>query len=153
MQQIKELANETPVAKAIFKALSDRQRQRSRTDISRLFRAIRASDMPQLDEKQFLEVFKKLHSAGMGSLIIGRKNNPDRFAWKYSLKDMMNNDIEPAPVSKPKKHIKRRTKRTHTVQATTQSSPVISINIQLPVGTPQTEVDAWLGLIKDLKPK
>lgn len=157
MQQIKELANETPISKAVFKALADKQRQRSRTDISRLYRAIKAAEMPHLDEKQFLEVFKKLQLAGVGSLIIGRKNNPNRFAWNYNLKDIgkaaKNGNVELTPVDKQVKHVKRRVRASQTTARTIQANPIISINIQLPAGTPQTEIDAWLGLLKDLKPK
>lgn len=81
-----ELQN-NPVAKLVFDVLAERQRHRQRTDLNNLFRAMRR-DNPDLSEKEYLEVFKTLQANGAGSLIIGRRGNPNRFIWKYNLKDL-----------------------------------------------------------------
>lgn len=81
-----ELQN-NPVAKLVFDVLAERQRHRQRTDLNNLFRAMRR-DNPDLSEREYLEVFKTLQMNGAGSLIIGRRGNPNRFIWKYNLKDL-----------------------------------------------------------------
>lgn len=76
-----------PTTKLVFDILAERQRSRARTDIKNLFRqALKAE--PKLDYQDFLSVFKNLDAANFGKLIIGRRRNPDRFAWSYDLKDV-----------------------------------------------------------------
>jgi hypothetical protein len=107
------IANETPTSKAIFKALAERQRFRRRTDLNRLHKTLG----DQITEEEFLSTFKKLQEAGIGSLIIGRKNNPNRFAWNYNLKSVANAalsvdgwELEPLPM-KPRKRRVTKNKR------------------------------------------
>ena len=73
------------VSELVFNVLSERNRHRSRTDLKNLYRSIKKME-PDIDEEQFMAVFKGLAAAGAGSLIIGRRGNPNRFIWKYNLK-------------------------------------------------------------------
>jgi hypothetical protein len=36
--------------------------------------------------EEFVDTFKAMEKAGLGSLVYGRGNNPNRFIWNYSLK-------------------------------------------------------------------
>jgi hypothetical protein len=75
------------VTDLVMGILSERQRHRQRTDLKNLYRGAKRVE-PKIDEDQFMEVFKKLAASGAGSLIIGRRGNPNRFIWKYNLKDI-----------------------------------------------------------------
>lgn len=78
-----------PETKLVFDILAERQRSRAKTDIKNLFRqALQRTPKQELNYDAFLDVFRDLQASGAGSLIIGRRRNPDRFAWKYSLKDL-----------------------------------------------------------------
>lgn len=78
-----------PTAKLVFDILAERNRHRQRTDIKNLFRMAQKIEN-KLDYPSFLEVFKKLQANDVGSLIIGRRGNPDRFVWNYNLKAFAN---------------------------------------------------------------
>lgn len=71
----------------VLNALGNRQRMRTQTDLNQFFKGI-LREHSGLDEKEFLAVFRKLQEQGAGALIIGRKNNPNRFIWNYNLKEV-----------------------------------------------------------------
>lgn len=79
--------NATTTSKLIFDVLAERQRHRQRTDLNNLFRIMQRAE-PNVEYKAFMEVFQKLDTNGMGRLVKGRGRNPDRFIWKYNLKDL-----------------------------------------------------------------
>lgn len=84
---IETVANSSDISKMVFKALSDKQRARRATDLTHLFKVVIKMDQ-SVPERDFLAVFKQLQDAKVGSLIIGRKNNHNRFLWNYNLKDV-----------------------------------------------------------------
>lgn len=159
------------VSGLVYKVLGARQRVRQQTDLTQLYKDIRRMDKT-VDEKDFLNTFKDLESKGVGSLIIGRRGNPNRFIWKYNLKDVATrlnknksiDDLKPLEetnhrlvqfVGKPKKvsvvkpkELKRAiTRQPKTVMV---AKPSLQIVINIPEGTPQTEVQAYIDLAKDL---
>jgi hypothetical protein len=84
---IQDVATKNDTSKLVFSFLSDRKRYRTKTDLSMLYRTL-VLLKPNLDYSEFLRVFVDLQSIGAGSIIYGRKTNPDRFAWDYNLKEL-----------------------------------------------------------------
>lgn len=153
------VANSTPASKTIFKALSGLQRARRRTDLGRLYRMVHHMDNT-VTEKDFLDIFKSLQDAKVGSLIIGRKNNPNRFAWRYNLKDIaarLQGVKETGPLALlPEVKAKRRKKQNqeiipiNTISKSLEGAS-IQLSISLPIGTPLKEVQALIDLAKSLQ--
>lgn len=143
---IQTIANSSEVSKAVFKALSDKQRARKATDLTNLFREMTQKDKT-LQEKEILAVFKKLQDASVGSLVIGRRNKHNRFVWNYNLKQvaqaahgkMKPEELGPAIiVRKPKSRRIRKTLSTKTVKAAlknvtkqVETAPVTAIEEKL----------------------
>ena len=132
------------VQKLVFEVLSERQRHRQRTDLKNLYRAVKRNE-PSLDEDAFMDVFKGLDKAGAGSLIIGRRGNPNRFIWKYNLKaiaeaaqaggikassfqELGNKPVETKPI------VKRAKRRAKAVKMKAQDR--VAVTIQKPASKP-----------------
>lgn len=169
--EVRSVGQSTPKvssdAQTILKVLSSRKRSRRRTDLNRLFLAVQATNK-NISETSFLEFFKTLQDKNVGSLIIGRKNNPNRFAWKYSLKDFASGELVPL---KPKLvKTRRKAKRGRPVGSRNlarkaiediispdsfeamQSDKVISVQINLNIpNTKASEVQALIQLAKSLQ--
>lgn len=75
-------ANST--SKAAFKVLSQRLRFGKHTDLGKLKREIKESS-GNLNQTEFLSLFKKLEKLGYGAIVIGRGGRSTRFAWNYNL--------------------------------------------------------------------
>lgn len=65
---------------------ANRERNREVTDIEQMRKGIELKEGETLDATRWMQAFKKLEDMGLGSLIIGRRGNPNRFRWNYSLK-------------------------------------------------------------------
>lgn len=140
--------------------LSARQRMRRVTDLNNFYRFI-TKKHPDIKDTDFLNVFKKLDNEGAGSLIIGRKNNPNRFIWNYNLKEVAESlkkgkDISSLKLLTKKSKQRRVSKRDvkpiqeqEVVAAKHLLSP--QIVIQFSPETPQTEIKALLELVRDLQ--
>lgn len=133
---IQTIASSSEVSKAVFKALSDKQRARRATDLTNLFREVSAKDKT-IPEKEFLTVFKKLEEAKLGSLVIGRRNKHNRFLWNYNLKQVAQaahgkvkpEDMGPAvEVRKPKS---RRIRKPTVLAAKTVKSVMKNVSKQI----------------------
>ncbi len=149
----------------ILKALGERTRFRRKTDLSRLYRSM-SDKVPRQD---FYAVFKKLAQNGAGSLIIGRRNNPDRFAWNYNLKEVAaraakGQDIQSLPELPPKARTRRMVKKDVRIEKRKvvrrqELSPAkenntvatIQVSFQVPANTPQSEILALIDLAKSLQ--
>jgi hypothetical protein len=115
---IETVANGSEIGKIVFKALSEKQRARRATDLTHLYRAVSKMDKT-VQEKEFLKVFRQLEDADIGSLIIGRRNNHNRFVWNYNLKQvaqaangkMSTKELAPAVPEKKAKTVRKVTKR------------------------------------------
>jgi hypothetical protein len=137
------VANSSPAAKAVFIALGDRQRFRRRTDLNRLYLTVQSNPKNSgISEDDFLEVFKDLQAIKAGSLVIGRKNNPNRFVWKYNLKELasaaLNNkdltELGPMPKKAPKRTAFRR-----------KVKPTFKAKVAEPVPVKPTQVEQVTG--------
>lgn len=177
METVSQIAQSTPVAKEVFTALSERQRPRQRTDLNRLYIQVTEKN-PNMSERDFLDVFKRLQTANVGTLIIGRKNNPNRFAWNYNLKQLASaalgdGDMEQVEQyerkskrgrpkgSKNKKHSTPVVKQlaenivpiTKNIAPQQQYAPSVQITLQLAPGTDLKEVQALIDLAQSLSKK
>jgi hypothetical protein len=161
------------VSGLIYKVLGSRQRIRQQTDLTQLYRQIKKLDKT-VDEKSFLATFRKLELDGAGSLVIGRRGNPNRFVWKYNLKDVATrlnknksiDDLKPleetnsrlVQFTKPARKMAivkpKELKRTIQRQAAAvQAKPMLQIVINIPEGTNKNDVQAYIDLAKDLGQK
>jgi hypothetical protein len=75
-------ANQT--SKTAFKVLSQRLRFGKNTDLGKLKREIKQAS-GNLNQTEFLNLFKHLEKLGYGSIIVGRGGRSSRFAWNYNL--------------------------------------------------------------------
>lgn len=173
---IESVANSSEISKIVFKALSDKQRTRRATDLTNLFRTVSKLDQT-IPEREFLAVFKKLQDAKVGSLIIGRRSNHNRFVWNYNLKEVaqaaMDKTMLLTPISEHFSNVQKKTKKKtvtivkptevikpikkKVIQAKTKSStvkgPSIQLNLELSPNTPVKEIQALLELVKSLQSK
>ncbi len=167
-----QVANQTEAHKSIVKALGAKVRHRHVTNLYNMKKAL-----PTMDDAAFLSVFRDFEKAGLGSLIIGRKNNPNRFVWNYHLKDVREamrsgkalSTLSPLPHAGKKLQIRRRKRRGDaelikampvkqpaaefspwTPRKKKEEVPMISINIQLPANTSKKELTAFLELASGL---
>lgn len=157
---IQQIAQSSPVAKEVFKVLEKRQRFRKRSDISRIYREIKSTHM-STDPKEVLNVFKELQSLGVGSIVIGRKNNPNRFIWKYNLKevakaaknkDVSLNNLDTFKEGPSKAEtINTASKTVFKSSTVSKTYPVIQITLRLPVDTRMEDIKAYLDLAKSLQ--
>lgn len=168
METISQIAQSTEVAQKVFGALKERQRWRDRTDLTRLYKQLLEGGLT-VAEQEFLGVFKKLEDIGAGSVIIARKKNkPNRFAWKYNLKDVAqaaasNQPIETLkPLEKKKKvAVKRKKKANKKMEASNlvpitkniAPHPTIQITLQLSPNTDPKEIESYLEMAKMLQQK
>lgn len=158
---LQQVANSSVTSKAIFNALSERERYRDELNLRKFKR-----DLTKKGEKivadEYLETFKMLQDLGVGALVIGRRGKPNRFIWDYDLKAVAKNGVGKS--SEPIKHlhaeplkVKRGPGRprkvnvmvsTPSIKATSPQS--ISITINLKPGVNSSDVGALLALINDM---
>lgn len=81
---ILETQNEGPEFKAMLKYLSERQRARKDSDISKLARAVSKRDL-NTNPRSVFKVLKKYEALGLGRIVYGRNGKPNRFHWSVSL--------------------------------------------------------------------
>lgn len=173
---IETIANRSEISKIIFKVLSDKQRARRATDLTHAFKAATKIDST-IPEREFLSVFKEMQAAKLGSLVIGRRNNHNRFVWKYNLKDVaeaakgktvqMKTIDEILPTKKPRRKTKRKVNFTVTpkvaaavvsapqraAKTSTSKGPRIQLNLELSPDVPFKDIQALLELAKSLQSK
>lgn len=148
------LATQSPTGRAVFKALSERARFRRTTDLRRLFYYVQDKIDSSITEDGFLAVFQELQKLGTGKLIIGRRNNPNRFRWNFNLKEVASAAFEnrslaelsalpnarrAAPQKKARKVRRRRRNRSNgkTVEPVVQQqasapTPIVTQPAQIP---------------------
>lgn len=86
--RLQQLCGESELALTVFKTLSERERPRPVTDLRRLrLEMVEAGGRP-ISASEFREVFDELTKLGLGSVVVGRHNNPDRFKWNYNMVDL-----------------------------------------------------------------
>ena len=175
---IETVANSSEISKIVFKALSEKQRARRATDLTHLYRAVSKMDKT-VQEKEFLKVFRQLEDADIGSLIIGRRNNHNRFVWNYNLKQvaqaasgkMDTKELAPAvPEKTVKKSRKVTTKKrkpsmlkaksvpmvedAHVTKSSSMAGPTkIQLTLELAPEVSAKDIQALIELVNGLQAK
>jgi hypothetical protein len=85
--KVSDIAKKTVAGRKVFSYLSTRERHRNRTDLRQLYTSV-FEEGDSTSYEDFIKVFQELHNAQVGVLIRGRRNDPDRFQWRYNLKDV-----------------------------------------------------------------
>lgn len=85
--KLKAIAHKNDTATITAMSLRLRERQRHTSDITRT-RSELARQGERIVESDYMQFWKDLQVAGVGSIIYGRKGKPDRFEWHYSLKSV-----------------------------------------------------------------
>lgn len=86
-QLLKKIAHKNATATVTATDLATRERIRVYSDIGRTrSRLIRQG--AKIVDNDYMQFWEDLEKAGVGSIVRGRKDKADRFAWHYSLKDV-----------------------------------------------------------------
>lgn len=126
----------------VFKRLASRERAKNRSDIDAICREIEADKKSQLDYNKYIEVWRQLELMGVGSLVFGRRGNPNRFVWNHNLKEIGKqalNITEPKPVPEVVKSVRPQPVDTSR-----------TVTFVLPPTVPMAEVNALLALAAGL---
>lgn len=103
---LKEIAHANPTAEAITLALAVRKRFRHVSNLRGMKNSLLKRNEKVVDE-DYMRYWKQLEEAGVGSVVHGRKGNPDRFEWNFNLKTVAeaaiqgtNNEVAPFETKK-----------------------------------------------------
>lgn len=92
-ERLKSVAHATHTAEIVATALAMRQRGRNETNVT-LFEQILMRSGEKIVHDEYIQFWKDMQSAGLGSLVFGRKGGDTRFMWHYSLKSVAKAMIE-----------------------------------------------------------
>lgn len=116
-KQLSVIGKKSHSAEVTLLSLALRERARDYSDIRRT-KARLVKEGEKIIANDYMQFWKDLQDAGVGSIVYGRKNNPDRFEWHFSLKqvakaalDGTDEKLEPIktiPVAKSKPKVIRR---------------------------------------------
>lgn len=98
-----EISKRHPKAAEIFKALSERERPRERSDLGRLRREM-LKEGYVISTREFMDVMKALEKAGYGKIILGQGQNPPRFDWKVNYIELGRETMEHGPFTRVAEH-------------------------------------------------
>lgn len=115
--KLKEIASRNETASITANSLATRERIRHHSDIIRT-RAQLVRDGQRIVDSDYMQFWKELENAGVGSLIFGRKGKPNRFAWHFSLKSIAKSMLE----GTNEKVAGRTSKKLQSVEPAQQSS-------------------------------
>lgn len=109
--ELKRVAHKSHTAEVIMTALALRERVRHESDINRVRNKL-IRDGEKIVEADFIQFWKDMEAAGVGSIVLGSNKRPARFMWWYSLKSVAKAALEGTneQVSKIEKGSKSRTK-------------------------------------------
>lgn len=83
--ELNKIAHSSPTAEIAMTAFALRERVRHFSDLNRT-RNMLMNKGEKIVDSDYIQLFKDLEKSGVGVIIYGRKNKPDRFEWYYSLK-------------------------------------------------------------------
>ena len=141
------------INQSILKTMSTRQRARATTDLSRLFKSVKALDS-KMTYDDFLSAFKQLQATGAGRLIIGRRNNSDRFAWNYNMREAASALAAGKPLDSVKPLRTGPNKPAYKLPAHKFASPSpaqLTLTLSLPASTSSHDIKALLELVESLR--
>lgn len=86
-KQLHEISQKSHSAEVTLLSLAMRDRARSFSDINRT-KAKLVKDGEKIVNEDYMQFWKDLQTAGVGSIVYGRKGNPNKFVWHFSLKSV-----------------------------------------------------------------
>lgn len=86
--ELQTFAKSNELGKYVFEALSSRERAAARSDIDAIFRELESGKQAELNYFKYLDVWKMLEDKKLGTLVYGRRGNPNRFVWNTNLKHL-----------------------------------------------------------------
>src|SRR5271155_5564273 len=81
---LRQLYNDSPVAKAFFDHAARRERDQSETKVDRILVRLRAEGH-EFRRREIIDLFRKLQDQGCGQFVEGRRGWPSRFVWSTRL--------------------------------------------------------------------
>lgn len=142
IEAVRQVAMNNVTSKAIFEELMTRERSRAQINL-RKFRYDMLSKGKHVDDESFIEVFKKLHTLGIGTVVNGRNGKPTRFVWNYKLKKV-------AEAGTSKEHHIVDIKKQAPVRTTDK---MVSITFDIPLDTRAEDLAALISLARGLETK
>lgn len=82
---LQTIAQSSETARAVLKSLAGRERLRHDSDLARTKAQLLAEGTKVVDS-EYMQLWRDLQAANVGSIVYGRRGNPSRFKWHYSLK-------------------------------------------------------------------
>lgn len=86
--ELSKLSKKTPALVAIFDDMGNRERFRREYNLKRLHKELNEGSKKTIEYSEFINGFKDMEEAGLGSLVIGRGGKEDRWLFNYNLKDI-----------------------------------------------------------------
>jgi hypothetical protein len=81
---LRQLYNDSPVARAFFDHAARRERDQSETKVDRILVRLRA-DGHEFRRREIIDLFRKMQDQGLGQFVEGRHGWPSRFVWSTGL--------------------------------------------------------------------
>jgi len=99
--KIKQITNATPTAEVTMMSLALRQRMRPYSNLRQAKMQLIREGAKVVD-KEFVQFWKELEDADVGSLVYGKTGQPEKFQWYYNLKTIARAAIEGKPINTEK---------------------------------------------------
>src|SRR5260370_34072424 len=81
---LRQLYNQSPVAKAFFDHAARRERDQSETKVKRILVRLKR-DGNEFQRREIIDLFRKLQEQGCGQFVEGRRGWPSRFVWSSEM--------------------------------------------------------------------
>lgn len=155
---LKKIANSSHTAEVVMTDMALRERLRPFSDIQRTRnRLVREGE--KIIEDDYKAFWKSLQDAGAGVIVYGRKGQPDRFQWHYSMKKVAEAALEGRDVQAEKISSKEAPKAEKPAAQRSKPAPVraettvfipLRPNFDLSVIVPSDLSKAEVKMIADL---
>src|SRR5260370_41167916 len=81
---LRQLYNQSSVAKAFFDHAARRERDQSETKVARILVRLKR-DGNEFQRREIIDLFRKLQEQGCGQFVEGRRGWPSRFVWSAEM--------------------------------------------------------------------
>lgn len=138
-----KVAQSSKAADVVFKYLAGRERAAWTLNLSRMYTDVTA-DGSNLSRETFNKVFEDLQKAGAGTIVHGRRGNPNRFVWNYNFREAATQTLS---------SIKAIKKPEVVSKSDTAAKGSTIIQMTLPPGMSLKDIQALIELAKGASPK
>lgn len=146
---LQSFAKENNLAMEVYKALSIRERSAARSDVDAIFRELEAGLKKELDYTTYMNVWRQFETLGHGTLVFGRKGNPNRFEWKVNFKALGRKILGLPETETPSFRPERLMPRMKQVEAVKDNT----VSISLPPSVRKEDVMALFALLAEVSEK